>query len=237
MIRLDYTPLERLDVPRPVRRVAYVAGRCAGRHVLDLGCYDETALVKRGTGHWLHEEISRVARSVVGVDSASAIPADGLATGPSSRIVRGDVMDPGALSRAAGGRPVEVVVAGELIEHLPRPLEFLIALRAALPGRELVLTTPNATSLTNVLVGLAGRESNHPDHLQLFSYKTLNTLALRAGFERWRIVPYFMYYTEMKLRTGGLRARLVGAAERAVNSAEWLFPLLAGGLILHAERM
>lgn len=237
MIRLDYTPLERLSVPRPVRRVAWVAGRCAGKHVLDLGCYDETALVKRGSGHWLHEEIARGARSVAGIDSSSAIPPEGIVTGPSSRIDRGDVMDPAALEAAIAGRPVDVVVAGELIEHLPRPHEFLQTLRAVLPGRGLLLTTPNATSLTNVLVGLAGRESNHPDHLQLFSYKTLATQARRAGFERWRIVPYLMYYTEMQLRAGGLRARLVGAAERTVNAAEWLFPLLSGGLILDVERM
>lgn len=234
MIRLDYTPLERLRVPRPVRRVPYVAGRCAGKHVLDLGCYDETAQAKRGTGHWLHEEIGRVARSVLGVDSSDAIPAGGVATGPASRIVRGDVM---ALVEIAGERPVEVVVAGELIEHLPRPLEFLAMLRETFPGRELILTTPNATSLTNVLIALASRESNHPDHLQLFSFKTLNTLALRAGLDRWRIVPYLMYYTEMKLRTGGVKARLVGLAERAVNLAERAFPLLAGGLILDVEKL
>jgi len=234
VIKLAYTPLERLRVPRPVRRLAYVAGRCAGKDVLDLGCFDETALVKRGTGEWLHGEIARVARSVIGIDNSRTIPAEGIETGPTSRILRGDVMDLAALAR---GRSVDIVVAGELIEHLPRPLEFLSRIRESLPGRELILTTPNATSLTNVLIALASRESNHPDHIQLFSYKTLNTLAARAGLGEWRIIPYLMYYTEMKLRTGGLRARLVTLAEETINLDERAFPLLASSLILDASRL
>ena len=132
---------------------------------------------------------------------------------------------------------VDVVVAGEVIEHLPNALAFLEQLRRLFPGRELVATTPNATSLTNVLLGVASRESSHRDHLQIYSHKTLCTLCRRAGFPAWDIVPYHVRYTEMALRSGPVRRRIVGGVEALVNACEWVVPLWSGGLILHVARM
>jgi hypothetical protein len=231
---LRYTPLERLSTRRPVDRVHFVLERCRGKAVLDLGCYDETALVKQGTAAWLHGEIARVARCVLGVDGSDEIPLAGLETGPTSRILKGDVT---ALAPVVREADVEVVVAGELIEHLPNTLAFLEQLRRSFPGRELVATTPNSTSLTNVLLGVASRESNHHDHLQIYSYKTLCTLCRRVGFPTWDIVPYHVRYTEMALRSGPARRRIVGGVEAMVNACEWALPLLSGGLILHVAHM
>jgi trans-aconitate methyltransferase len=228
---LSYTPLERLQVPRPVDRVAWIAERCRSKAALDLGCFDETALVKEGTQHWLHGRIAQVARSVTGIDSSSKLPCEGVITGPRSRIIRGDVnaLDQEMLRNL----DVEVIVVGELIEHLPDTVHFLRQLKALFPGRELIATTPNATSLANVLLGALSRESTHGDHLQIYSYKTLNTQCLRAGFGAWTIIPYYVYFTEMILRSHGMKRLLVGAVERVVNAAEYCLPMLSGGLILH----
>ena len=234
MASLAYTPLEKLTIRRPVDRLAFLREACRGKRVLDLGCYDETSLVKEGTSHWLHGEIGRVAASVLGVDSADALPAEGLVTGDNSRIVRGDVM---RLDGVARPEDLDVIVAGELLEHLPDALGFLSGLRRLFAGRELVLTTPNATSLTNMLLGLTGRENNHPDHLQIYSLKTLNTLCRRAGYGDWEIRPYYMTYAEMILRSGPAAKVAVRAAQATVNAGEALFPLLAGGLILHVRRI
>ncbi len=234
MHRLAYVPLERLTVPRPVERTKYVVDKCRGRAVLDLGCYDETATIKQGTDQWLHGEICKVARTVIGVDSSEHLPEGGLATGENARIVRGDVTQLGQL---AVPDSIETIVAGELLEHLPHPLRFLSDLHALFPGRNLVLTTPNATSLTNTLLGLAARESNHCDHLQLFSYKTLNSLCLRAGFKEWEIIPYQVKFTELALRSQGVRRSLVNAVEWLVNLGERMFPLLSGGLILDVSHI
>jgi hypothetical protein len=234
MKALAYSPLEPVPVGKPVARGRFITERCRGRVVLDLGCRDETALAKVDTSHWLHGEIIKVAKRVIGVDNSKDLPPEGVVTGPSSRIVRGDVT---RLAEIVRDEDIEVVVAGELLEHLEDPLSFLRQLRSLFRGRELVLTTPNATSLANVLLGVASRESNHPDHLQVFSFKTLNTLCLRAGFEDWEIAPYHVYFTEMALRATGLRRASVLAAERLVNLGERAFPLLAGGLVLHVRTM
>jgi hypothetical protein len=232
--QLEYTPLERLKVSRPVDRVDFIGRACEGFRVLDLGAMDETAwAAKRGRGTWLHEEIGSGALAVDGIDNSALVPAEGLRTGPNATIRRGDITDPDLLVATLAHAP-DVVVIGELIEHLENPLQFLKRLAAIdrLAGKTLILSTPNATALHNVLVGLAQRESTHRDHLYIFSYKTLATLCTRAGFHEWEIIPYYSRFTEMQERHLGVLRLAVRATQRLVNMFEWLFPLLSFGYIV-----
>ncbi len=231
---LRYEPMERIRVGRPVDRIPYIVAACAGLRVLDLGAMDETAFhSKRGRGTWLHEEIGAVAAQVDGFDSSSLVPPEGVKTGPRSSIRKSNIMDLSGLLDVLGAAP-DVVVAGELIEHLENPLAFLSSIQAEprLQGRTLILSTPNATALHNGLVGLIGRESTHRDHLSIFSYKTLNTLCQRAGFAAWEIVPYRSRFTEMRARNRGWRGALIGLGERVINAIEWAFPLLGFGYVV-----
>lgn len=236
-VDVRYEPLERLSVPRPVDRIDFVAAACRGRTVLDLGALDETAYpAKRGRGTWLHEAIAATAARVIGIDDSAKVPEAGLVTSENSEIRRGDVM---ALDRwldATEFAP-EVVVAGELIEHLPNPLAFLRSLAAIerLRGAILIVTTPNATAAHNVGIALLARESTHQDHLCIFSYKTLNTLCRRAGFVEWEIQPYRSAFIEMRERNTGMRGWLVATGEKAINAIEWLFPLLSFGYVVVAK--
>lgn len=232
--QLRYTPLEQIDVPRPVDRIRYIAAACARCRVLDLGAMDETAWgAKRGRGTWLHEEVSHTALHVDGIDNSSLVPPEGLRTGPNSVIRRGNLDDPTHLM-AALEEPADVVIAGELIEHLDNPLQFLrrFAAMERLSGKTLILSTPNATALHNILIAFTRRESTHRDHLCIFSYKTLATLCARAGFPGWEIIPYFSRFTEMQQRHSGVARLLIRAAERTINALEWMFPLLSFGYIV-----
>src|SRR5271157_4133845 len=115
---LQYTPLEKIVVAKPVDRIGYITQRCAGKRVLDLGAMDETAFAqKQGGGYWLHEEIAKRAKLVVGLDSSPALPEDGLKTGANATIRRGNIFDLSAFLAHEAFTP-DVVVAGELIEHL-----------------------------------------------------------------------------------------------------------------------
>ena len=234
-----YEPMAPLTVRRPVPRNDFIRDACRGKSVLDLGSMDETAYAsKRGTGMWLHESIAGVASQVVGVDSSDLVTQAGLQTGPNAVIRRGDITQLAAWFE--GQDPdyaPDVVVAGEVIEHLANPLAFLSELRAIerLRGRKLVLSTPNATACHNVLIGLLSRESTHPDHLCILSYKTLHTLFHRAGFERWSLIPYYAAFPEMRSRHRGLPGAAIAAGERVVNGVEWCFPLLSFGWLVEAE--
>jgi hypothetical protein len=136
-----------------------------------------------------------------------------------------------------GDAQPEVIVAGELIEHLADATAFLRQIRTLFEGRQFIASTPNATQLSNVLLGLAYRESSHRDHLQVFSFKTLTTLCARVGFAEWQLIPYHVQYTEMALRTRGPRRTLVRMAQTLVAGAETIFPLLSSGYIINVTRI
>lgn len=231
---LRYTPLEKIKIARPVDRVSYISRICQNKKVLDLGAMDETAfLAKQRTAAWLHGEIARVAERVVGVDSSDEIPANGLATGPRSVIMRGSVLKLDFLFKKIDMVP-DVVVGGELIEHLENPLAFLNHLRSVpnLRGCKLVLSTPNATAIHNVGIGMVKRESTHHDHLFIFSFKTLNTLLTRAGYQTWQITPYHSDFAEMKERNRGLQRRTIIVGENMIKIFETVFPMLSFGYIV-----
>ena len=229
-----YAPLEHLRVAKPVDRIGYIRSQCQGQRVLDLGAMDETAYqAKQGNGTWLHEEIAAVAARVVGIDSSSLVPDGGLRTAGNAVIFRADIAQLDAWLRLNDFQP-DIVVAGELIEHLENPLAFLRQINSidALRGRTMILTTPNASAAHNGLISLLSRESTHHDHLAIFSFKTLSTLCVRAGFQDWSIRPYFSRFTEMKLRNRGIRRAIVAGGERAINVLEWLFPLTGFGFVV-----
>lgn len=230
---LTYDTLEKIAAPKPVDRLSYIADACRGKSVLDIGCYDETALVKRDTEHWLHGRIGGVAKRVIGIDNSASIPAEGIVTGPQSVILRGDGMNP--QSDRIVDSEIDLIVAGEFIEHIAPPIDFFRTMKERFPGRELIISTPNGVTFANTLLGATGREVQHPDHVQVFTFKILNTLCERAGFADWQILPYRFYATEMILNsTGGKRvaAELVEAFIRAV---EYMCPLLSFGYIVRAR--
>jgi hypothetical protein len=229
-IPLKYETLEPLTVPQPVERLSFIAELCRGKRVLDIGCLDETALLKRDTSHWLHRRIGDLAKEVVGIDSSDTLSNDGLVTGPNSRILKGNGVEPDL--DQFDGDAIEVIVAGEFIEHLESPLTFFRNMQRDFPGRELIVSTPNGVAFANALLATIGREAQHHDHLLTSTYKTLNTLCLRAGFGTWQILPYRFYATEMLLQSSGLKRVTVLIAERLIRVVEQLFPLRSFGYIV-----
>jgi SAM-dependent methyltransferase len=230
---LTYETLERVTVGKPVDRLEFIAEICSGKRVLDLGCLDETALVKRDTKHWLHGRLSEVAADVIGIDSSEKVPDEGLITGPTSKIYRGDATD--AKVPVGKGEDIEIIVAGEFIEHIESPLAFFQTMKRRFPGRELVISTPNGIAFANTLLGTIGREAQHPDHIHVFTFKILNTLAARAQFEAWEVTPYRFYATEMILNSTGAKRALTIVVERFVRIVERTFPLLSFGYVVRAR--
>lgn len=230
---LKYHTLERINVHRPVERVGFIADLCRDKIVLDIGCLDETAYTKHETADWLHARIALKATKVTGVDSSEQLPKEGLRTSPNSYIFRGDGVHPDA-SLFEADMP-EIIVAGEFIEHLENPLEFLRSMKALFPGRELVLSTPNGASYANALLAMISSEAQHPDHLMTSTYKTLNTLCKRSGVATWRILPYRFYATEMLLVSPPLKRAAVKMVETFIRAVEWLFPLRGFGYVVHIK--
>jgi len=149
------------------------------RRVLDVGCssgYLARRLVERGA-------------AVVGIDTDEQAAQEARAV--CEQVLVGDV-ESMELPFEAGS--FDVILCGDLVEHLRDPLSFLARLRPLLvrEGR-LVLTTPNIANWAMRFGLLAGRW-RYTDrgildrtHTHLFTKKTLEQTLEQAGF---RIVAF-----------------------------------------------
>ncbi|GEM_PF-1545087 len=230
---LDHSPFARLAVAKPVDRYDYVAQACRGERVLDLGAYDETEVYRHGSSsyRWLHADIAAVADEVLGVDAAEALRSSGeVETTEGTKIVYGLVEDLHDI--IANFRPT-VIVAGELIEHTQDTLGWLSRVAALSPGVRFLATTPNTTGVINLMLAFLSRELAHPDHTQVYSYRTLWTLAGRVPMTNYRIVPYFYNRHLFFERVPKWCAPLVTLLDKVLLlPVQRLFPLTSTGLIL-----
>jgi SAM-dependent methyltransferase len=223
--------VHRVPRARLVDRISELQSLVRDRRVIDLGFVDEGQMeAKRGRGTWLHEAVKAAARETVGVDADEAGAARARELGFDARVA--DVTDRAALE-ALDVEPGEVVVAGELLEHLDAPGDFLEAVKALVaPGGLLVLTTPNAHSLTNALAAVAGRELVNPDHVSWLSWRTLQTLLARHG---WRL-EHLTYYRFPRVDSGPHAARAFFNAYQAIARPVFrLRPNLADGMLVVAR--
>src|SRR5437588_485812 len=177
--------------------------------VVHVGFVDELAASKLAQGVWLHSRLAEAADSLVGLDSDEQGVAWARSEGFEAQVI--DAQSPEAVA-ALGLEPADLVVAGEVIEHLDAPGPFLRAMRVLTrPEGRLVLTTPNAYRVLNFLAPLSGAELVHPDHTAWHSPQTLRTLLERSG---WTVdeVAYYRNPRRRVARGDGLRPFLAGHA-------------------------
>ena len=200
-----------------VDRIDHLVAMAKGRRVIHVGFVDTGCrTMNQSADAWLHAHLNAVTDSLVGIDVDEVGVKEASAAGYESYVA--DCRDPEALE-ALGIEPADIVIAGEIIEHLDDPGAFLAGLHALVkPGGRLVVTTPNAYGLFNVLASLALREINHPDHVMMFTWRTLTNLASRHG---WTPVSTHVYVPSVKDLSGQRAgARLLGLAARVAVALE-----------------
>jgi 2-polyprenyl-3-methyl-5-hydroxy-6-metoxy-1,4-benzoquinol methylase len=107
---------------------------------------------------------------------------------PRERFVLADVGS--TVPESERGR-YQLVVAGEVLEHVPDADAFLRGCRRLLlPGGRLCVTVPNACAPKIGVRSLAGREVVHPDHRTYYSPRTLARTLRGAGFEPESVASY-----------------------------------------------
>lgn len=210
-----------------VQRVDHLLARAADRRVLHLGCTNAPYTAQSlADGSLLHLRLRAVARELHGVDIDRAgltmLEARGV-----TNLHAGALADLTGALTAAG--PFDVVIAGEIVEHLTDPGTFLREVRAVMDPRSvLIVTTVNAyCGFRLVQYGVRGRgghaEPVHPDHVAYYSQATLTRLLERTGFE---VTGRWFYDVGVEHRPH-LRRSL-----RVINAVlTWLAPQLADGVI------
>ena len=146
----------------------------AGKRALDVGC---------GAG-LLCEPLARLGAAVTGVDAAaeniSAAQAHALGAGLAIDYRCGDVGE-------LGLNGYDLVTSLEVLEHVAAPAAFLAALRSAMaPGALMILSTPNRTARSRLLLveaaersGMIPRGTHHWD--QFITPDELGNLLADAG--------------------------------------------------------
>lgn len=222
----------RLPREGPLDRHEALVETVRGRRAVHVGFVDELMASKIAAGVWLHARLAESAASLVGLDADEEGVEAARHEGYDARAV--DAQSSEAVRSLALER-ADVVVAGELIEHLDAPGPFLRAMREL--ADELVLTTPNAYRLLNFIAPLSGFELVHPDHTSWQSPATLRRLCENAGWEVTRIA-YYRNPVRRQLggtprqRLGGLLANRARVVLGRVNSIR---PYWSDGLIVWAR--
>ena len=176
-----------------VQRLEFIKRVSTGKRVLHLGCTNwPYTLEAIDAGTLLHKDLADVSRELYGFDYDQE-GIDVLASKGYDKLYRADLEN---LEEVPLDMQFDVIIAGEMIEHLNNPGRFLNGIKRFMNREtQLVITTINAYSGMRFLVyGLRGHggslEPVHPDHVSYYSYSTLRLILQRHGFT----VDKFMFY-------------------------------------------
>ena len=166
-----------------VSRIALILDRARGKRVLHLGCVGDNPGRGLTQGDHLHLRISSIAGELWGIDTdeeglrllSDRIPSE------QKRLLKANAE---RLDELSFEEPFDLVLAGDLIEHLEHPAAmFRKVHRVLAPKAELIVTTPNAFGLLTSLRLLRGIEAVNPQHVCFFSFSSLRELSRRCGFD------------------------------------------------------
>jgi 2-polyprenyl-3-methyl-5-hydroxy-6-metoxy-1,4-benzoquinol methylase len=169
------------------------------------------------------------------IDPEAAIALEDIA-----QCIVGDLSDPSVIVKAAEEGSFDVVLAGDVLEHLPDPVAVLRACRQVLsPGGYVVMSLPNIAHADIVLSLVKGRFDYNDfglldrTHLQFFTRETIDELLLHAGFQMidLRRVLRPVFETELGLDPAEFPPALVEHALASPEAETYQFVVRA---VLHS---
>lgn len=171
-----------------VNRIDYLREFCSGKRVLHLGATAApTTKEAISSGRFIHTQLDDVARYLVGIDIDKEMIQWLFDNHGINNIKYGNI----EILESYPKEDFDIIVVGEILEHLSNPGEALDALRfIAKPFSKLIITVPNAYSFKGFCRALIKHELIHPDHVLHHSPHTLKSLLKRSGF---LIDEYFSY--------------------------------------------
>ncbi len=208
-----------------VDRAEYIAAKVTGKKTLHLGCTGwpvTKATLENGTH--LHQLMASQASVLYGVD----LDADGidlLKNAGINNLVLGDVY---RLSELGLPNDFEVIVAGELLEHLENTGLFLESMKSVMSSQcDLVITTPNSYSIKAMTHSLLGHDHQDPTHVSVHSFTTLFQLLKQHGLVATEM--FTAPYRQLSTRSGVALALL--------KPTYRLCPQIADDIVLSARKV
>jgi len=204
-------------------RVDFFLDRCKEKDVLHLGCSSGRYLEDRlRRGSLLHSQLRSVARILYGLDldleSLVKMKRMGF-----SNLIEGNAEK---LEAVSFGQQFDVVIAGDLLEHITRPGALLDGvIRLLKPDGCFIISTNNAFGLHYQLRRWAGQYAEHFEHVCFYSPETLAHLFQRHGYH---VSEMYGAFTEPP---NGWKQKMKFAIGKPLFR---MFPVLAGTLIVVA---
>jgi 2-polyprenyl-3-methyl-5-hydroxy-6-metoxy-1,4-benzoquinol methylase len=209
-------------------RRGFITKACENRSVLHLGCA-EWPLTSESLqdGTLLHLKLSEVSNRAFGIDlceqGLSILRAHGFRD-----LIQWDVEK---LDQLRMDGPVDVIVAGEILEHLSNPGLCLQGISQFMRHSQckLIITVPNAFSIRH-FASLMFRKTElvMPDHTAYYSFTTLSELLQRYNLQ----VREIYNYTDVSKKSSPLNR----FAKRTLNAIlHRFFPQISEGIIAVVE--
>ena len=156
--------LHKLPETKVVDRAEFILSHVKGKRVLEFGASGP-----------MHEAIVKAAAFYQGYDRTS---------NPAANVYAIDLDDVSVthLSQMDYGVPYDIIVCGEVLEHLSNPGWFLTRLKQQFAGVPVLITVPNAFAEAGKGWLKKGYENVNKDHVAWYSPKTLSVLLERAGY-------------------------------------------------------
>ncbi len=154
-----------------------------GKKVLHLGCVGFTlADLESRVGfatQSLHGKLTKVA-DVIGVDYSEDVIVEYENLGIFDNIKVGDVEK---LDKLEISDKFDLVIAGDIIEHLSNPGMMLEGIKRFCRNDTLIIiTTPHSFGLINFLKFILGKYQDGPDHVMTFNLDNIHNLLNRHGY-------------------------------------------------------
>lgn len=196
----------------PIFRLDEIVRLCKNKSVLHLGYVQHSHLYDRliKEGLWVHANIAAVATDITGIDYLAE----------DVKIIKdkygydGYFGDANKLEDVPLHKTFEVIVCGELIEHITNPGLMLEGLKRFMHKDSiLIVTTPNPWGKNFIKLVNSGKAEEswiNEEHITWYSYFTLKNTLGRHGFTEERYGYYYGFETEKQYFavSGGIRGIL-----------------------------
>lgn len=158
-------------------RIESIVNYCQDKIVLDLGCTQHRMMGREvEEENWLHFRIKQVAKNLIGIDflkdEVERLNNIGY------NIIYGNIETIDKIRLPVCN--FDVIVCGELIEHLVNPGNFLERVKSIMTNHTLlIITTPNVYSMERIQLMLNKQYENewlNKEHKCWYSYETLKQL-------------------------------------------------------------
>lgn len=168
------------------RRIEFLTDFVKNKKVLHIGFTDHVPLIEQKvkSNDWLHKLLIDSSNHCVGID-INTKSVDYVKKVLGIKNVYSLDIATENLPQQIKTEEFDVVILGEVLEHIDNPVNFLnqINIKLSKQSKQLIVTVPNALDLTNLLEIGSGIEYINTDHRYWFTPFTLSKVLSRANFK------------------------------------------------------